>query len=246
MRDRLFAIERGLRSSVISEQEAAFLDAITFIGESSQLEMSRKVFSRLIDLFRSCGSNQRRCSVMVPLICQLDFSRFMDPACLAECVKKLCLLWESNDTILRCSVIRVWRSMGCLLAKDYGVHYRLCKSLASNSAEECLEALHCSTALVEWQPGLVSFMLDDLLGLLDGRLLAPSAQSQIKRALSYAADEATAKRVYPLLDDPEALLRLCQRNPSILSEVLPLLDDQSHQQFRAAFVLDPFSLEPIK
>lgn len=182
---------------------------------------------------------------MMPLLATVDYARFMDPPTTQECVKKLCLLWESNDTTLRSLVIRLWRAMGSLLASHCGVHYRLCKSLASSSVEESLEALHCSTALVEWQPSLMSFLLDDLLALLDGKL-APSAQSQIKTALSYAADEATARRVYPLLDDPEALLRLCQRNPCILGEVLPLLDDHSHRQFKEAFSLDPFTLEPIK
>lgn len=160
--ERLLALERGLKSSLRTEQRKAILSIPAYLDEFKGFpEVIESCILRVIDFFK-VRSMERKFDI----ICQLETikSDFDTVTCNGdEIARRLNQLWDINDSLLRALILRWYRLLhGCCLSGCYiEVWYRIGRSLLADIREEFVEAIE--TAIIFASPDFCDGISDAAL-----------------------------------------------------------------------------------
>jgi len=149
--ERLLALERGLKSSLRTEQQKAILSIPSYLDDFKGLpEVIESCVLRIIDFFK-VRSMERK----VDMVCQLEkLKSDLDTASCNgdEISRRLNQLWDINDSFLRAQILRWYRLLhGCCLSGcKIEIWYRIGRSLLADIREEFVEAIE--TAIIFASP----------------------------------------------------------------------------------------------
>lgn len=167
--EALFAIERGLRSTIRTDQKKAIDSLPEFlITYPQEQEVLQSLVLRLLDYFKGITANDRR----------LDLISFLenDDCCVyfknlkiggEEFSRRLIPLWEVNDTLTKVMVLRWFAILHPVLYELPEVLYRLHLSLASENREELVYAIRVLQVFTQQSGKLPGSLVDSILFQID-------------------------------------------------------------------------------
>lgn len=161
----LFAIERGLRSTIKADQQKA-LDSIPgFLNTyHDEQEILQSTVLRLIDYFKSITSNDRRLALLAFLEKDpgfIHFAKLKNGG--EEFGRRLVPLWEVNDTLAKVMMLRWFAILHSVLHDLPEILYRLHLSLASEHREELVQAIRVLKVFTGHTKRLPEILLDSIL-----------------------------------------------------------------------------------
>lgn len=162
--EQLFELERGLRSSIRADQQKAFEFFPEHLKQYAVYpDVIEASILRLLDFFKA-RSMERKLEMMRALESSIDTTLFAFNE--DEAVRRLCALWEINDSLLRSLVLRWFALLGKSVSCSPNVYYRVGESLLSAIREEHMAAARCLEACLEVSdeaPRIFSVLKDKVL-----------------------------------------------------------------------------------
>ena len=139
--DVVMELDRGLRAVDLAKQLET-VDGIPGIFERARKGQNFALLMKLSEHFR-CSNNEIRGSIAKALNKAL-----IDPSVQAdEIVKRLIMVWESNDVYARAHVLDVFTALSLILGNSVEAHYRVMQSLYSDYEVEFEAATNAALAL---------------------------------------------------------------------------------------------------
>lgn len=210
--ERLFELERGLRSSNRQHQEKAFEDFEQYFLEyKDHPEAIEGGVLRIVDFFKA-RSLERKFEIVqgfALMVCRVGELIFSP----GETVRRLSALWEVPDPLLRALVITMFRILAASLRSEPEIQYRVLQSIQSPHREEHIASLDAWLACWKHVPEadrshLANCSCDSLLYRLESFPAESRYTKPILDALSGHLTDA---------DESEVLQRFLERQLNIQS-----------------------------
>lgn len=159
--ERLFELERGLRSSLKVDQQKAFEKMPTMFNEYKNCpDVIEASVLRLIDFFKA-RSMERKLDIIAFLEKRLTVVTSLFNG--EEAVRRLSVMWDINDPLMKSLIIR-WFGLLChSTGLNCQVQYRIGQSICSEAREEYVAAIKCLEQILHAvQPDEFAFLINSL------------------------------------------------------------------------------------
>lgn len=162
--DEIFEIDRRLRTGKLESQLATLkqLPSLVLSLHSDPIGLGT-LLVRLADFFLSARNELRVCVVRALKACVPHIQDL--PGHGEEIVRRLGVLWDSNDVYARSLVVKVYGYLARGLANCNGAIYRIHQSLLSPHEEEHEAAVLAALAFLKAKPQCLRQFADALLRL---------------------------------------------------------------------------------
>lgn len=214
--ERLFELERGLRSSIKTDQQKAFEKMPQMFAEFKDCpDVIEASVLRTIDFFKA-RSMERKLEIITFLEKRLTIITSVFNG--EEAIRRLSSMWDINDPLMKSLIIR-WFTILChSIAMNSQVQYRLGQSICSNIREEYVAAIKCLEQMMHiLQPENTSVLINGLCDPILWRISQLNPESSYRPVLIEAIKKVT--------DLEEAFIA-----QSLLKGLKPSKDDECIQQ----------------
>lgn len=180
--ERLFELERGLRSSLKADQQKAFEKMPSMFHKYKDCpDVIEASVLRLIDFFKA-RSMERKLDIITFLERSLKTVTLVFNG--DEAVRRLSVMWDINDPLMKSLIVR-WFGLLChSTGSNCQVQYRLGQSICSENREEYVAAIKClAHILLALQPEDSTNLMNSLCDAILWRISQLSPESSYRAIL---------------------------------------------------------------
>jgi hypothetical protein len=228
----IFELDKNLRSGRIEIQLAALSNIPAFLSRTESEIAASTVYLRLADYFCSAAAEQQVVVLRILKQCKEFCSKATLHA--EEMVRRLSVIWDSNDVRGRASVLCFYGYLG--VAENAEAIWRIQQSLCSIHEEEYESAVLAASMLAEKAPKFVLSIIADAAMRL---LIHVGPFSFLHPKLLYilslpSGDFRLEEMIYASLSEQEltphvvtALTRIALRVETVIEEYIDLLSSRN-------------------